>query len=63
WLEGKILFSNQIFSKFSKSFQNQIFFKSIFQSNLFQNQFLSIFKKYLLSINDLIQHFKYVTFS
>ena len=52
-----------IFFQVFKIFQNQIFFKSYLFNHMFSKSISFLFQKYLLTINDLIQHFKYVAFS
>ena len=54
---------NSIFFKFSKFFKIKSFSNHIFSIKSLSNSISFYFQKYLLSINDLIQHFKYVAFS
>ena len=53
----------QIFFKFSKFFKIKSFSNHIFSIKSFSKSISFHFQRYLLSINDLIQHFKYVAFS
>ncbi|RTK55985.1 hypothetical protein DRJ73_15135, partial [Enterococcus faecalis] len=53
----------QIFFQVFKVFQNQIFFKSNLFNQMFSKSISFLFKRYLLTINDLIEHLKFVAFS
>ncbi|RTK47744.1 hypothetical protein DRJ88_16095, partial [Enterococcus faecalis] len=63
WYKGEDFVFKAIFFQVFKVFQNQIFFKSYLFNQMFSKSISFFFQRYLLSINDLIEHFKYVAFS
>ena len=63
WHKREDFVFNADFFLVFKLFQNQIFFKSYLFNHIFSKSISFHFQKYLLTINDLIQHFKYVAFS